>query len=408
MTATSVTTEKVGAYRRTKRLVYVAALLMDLCFGVFLFVGPIAAFQLTKEPGLQAALGVIVLAARILFNTLFGRLSDWLGRKNLLLTSSVLMVVAFVGLTAASNLATIYALAFLVGVANALYWPVIEAWVGEEVHGIPLVRDIGSFNVAFSTGLVLAPLTSALLEQPGSGPAGQASLLRPTLLGLALAAVTFTFILLRPALSHAQIAELRRARPPLPRTSRSRRFLYAGWLANFVAWCGVGVIRFLFPGLVMGQLGLTARTLGLLQTAFYLSWAVGFVTWRSWTGWRYRRWPLLVSQTIGAAGLTCIWLAPGAWTLAIGLALFGFGMTGPYVSSIFYGLDRYTDKGTKSGLHETILAAGMLLGLGVFAALAKWVSLSLPYLVIAGATLAVCGFQWFYLAEGEGRPDEGS
>jgi len=71
-------------------------------------------------------------------------------------------------------------------------------------------------------------------------------------------------------------------------------------------------------------------------------------------------------------------------------------------------LDRYTDKGTKSGLHETILAAGMLLGLGVFAALAKWVSLSLPYLVIAGATLAVCGFQWFYLAEGDGRPDEGS
>jgi MFS family permease len=408
MSTAHLTSEAFGAYRRTKRLVYVAALLMDLCFGVFLFVGPLAALRLTEKPGLQAVVGVILLAARILFNTLFGRLSDWLGRKNLLLTASALMLVSFIGLATAPNLTAVYALAFLVGVANALYWPVIEAWVGEEVNGTPLLRDIGSFNVAFSTGLVLAPLTSALLQWSVTGPAGYVSLLRPILLGLALAAVTFTFILLRPALSHHQIAELRRERPPLPQTSRSRRFLYAGWLANFVAWCGVGVVRFLFPALVIGKLGLTERTLGLLQGAFYASWVVGFVTWRTWTGWPYRRWPLLVSQTIGAAGLTCIWIARDAWTLAIGLALFGFGMTGPYAASIFYGLDRYADKGTKSGLHETVLAAGMMLGLGGAAALAQWVSLTLPYLVIGWATLAVCGFQWVYLAEGDARPDDGS
>jgi MFS family permease len=405
MTAAPLTTEALSAYGRTKRLVYVAALLMDLCFGVFLFVGPLAALRLTDKPGLQAVVGVILLAARILFNALFGRLSDWLGRKNLLLTSSVLMLVVFIGLARAPSLAAVYALAFLVGVGNTLYWPVIEAWVGEEVSGTPLLRDIGSFNIAFSTGLVLAPLMSALLEWSAGG---QVSLLRPILLGMALAVVTFTFILLRPALSHHQIAELRRARPPLPQTGRSRRFLYAGWLANFVAWCGVGVVRFLLQALVIGKLGLTERTLGLLQAAFYLSWVVGFVTWRTWTSWPYRRWPLLVNQTIGAAGLTCIWLARDAWTLAIGLALFGFGVTGPYAASIFYGLDRYTDKGTKSGLHETVLAAGQLLGLGGAAALAQWVSLTLPYLLIAWATLAVCGFQWVYLAERDGRPDERS
>ncbi len=397
MSTPALTDEQVTDYRRTKRVVYLAALLMDLCFGVFLFVGPVLALRLTDQPGLQAALGVILLIARILFNALFGRLSDWLGRKNLLLVSSALMMLVFIGLGKVPDLPAVYAVAFLVGVANSLYWPVIEAWVGEEVSGPALVRDIGSYNVAFSAGLALGPLVSALLQYRLGGPTEDGSLLGPILFGLVLALVTFTFILVRPALSHEQVAELRRRRPPLPQTARSRRFLYAGWLANFVAWCGVGVVRFLLQALVVAELGLTERTLGLLQTVFYASWVVGFIVWRTWTRWPYRRWPLLANQVIGAVGLVCIWQAGDALWLGVGLVLFGLGVTGPYAASIFYGLDRYPDKGAKSGLHETVLAAGMLAGLAAAAALAQWVDVALPYLVIAGATVAVIAFQSVYL-----------
>jgi len=402
MSAATLSNEDLQAYRRTKHFVYLAALLMDLCFGVFLFVGPVVALRLTDKPGLQGLLGIMLLIARILFNALFGRLSDWLGRKNLLLVSSALMMLVFVGLQRAPNLPAIYAVAFLVGVANSLYWPVIEAWVGEEVSGPALVRDIGSYNVAFSAGLALGPLASALLQRSVSDDAG--SLLGPILLGLALAVVTLAFILLRPALSHDQLAELRRQRPLAPQTALGRRFLYAGWLANFVAWCGVGVVRFLLQALAVDELTLSVRTLGLLQTVFYGSWFVGFLTWRTWTRWPYRRGPLLINQVVGAVGLLCIWQARGPVSLGLGLALFGLGVTGPYVASIFYGLDRYWDKGTKSGLHETILAAGMLAGLGAASALAQWVSVALPYLVVAVATVAVVLFQWSYLRGEEGRP----
>ena len=401
MSTPGLSEDQLHTHRRTKRLVYLAALLMDLSFGVFLFVGPVVALRLTGEPGLQAVLGVGLLVARISFNALFGRLSDWLGRKNLLLVSSALMMAAFVGLGRAPSLMAVYGVAFLVGVANALYWPVIEAWVGEEVSGAALVRDIGSYNVAFSTGLALGPLVSALLQRSLGPPSAEVSLLGPILFGLALGAVTFGFILVRPALSREQVAEMRRRRPPLPRTALSRRFLLAGWLANFVAWSGVGVVRFLLQALVVGELGLGERTLGLLQSLFYGSWVVGFLVWRRWAGWPYRRGPLLVAQVLGAAGLVCIWLARGPGGLAVGLGLFGLGLTGPYAASIFYGLDRYSDKGTKSGLHETILAAGMLLGLAAAAALAQWVSVALPYLVVAGATVAAVAFQWFYLRGGE-------
>jgi len=310
------------------------------------------------------------------------------------------MIVVFIGLSSVPNLSALYALAFLVGVANSLYWPVIEAWVGEEVSGPALVRDIGSYNVAFASGLALGPLVSALLQRRLGGAAEEVSLLGPILFGLALALATLAFILLRPALSHEQVAELRRRRPALPQTSRSRRFLYAGWSANFVAWCGVGVVRFLLPALVVDELGMSEGTLGLLQTVFYASWVAGFLLWRAWTGWPYRRWPLLVSQVMAAVGLVCIWQAGGAAALGVGLALFGLGMTGPYAASIFYGLDRYADKGAKSGLHETVLAAGMLLGLGVAAALAQWVSVALPYLVVAVATVVGIVPQSVYLGRG--------
>jgi len=408
MSAADLTDEQLHAHRRTKRLVYLAALLMDLAFGVFLFVGPVVALRLTGEPGLQAVLGLLLLVARVFFNALFGRLSDWLGRKNLLLVSAALMMAVFVGLGRVPNLPALYAVSFLVGVANSLYWPVIEAWVGEEVTGGDLVRDIGSYNVAFSTGLALGPLVSALLQRWLTGPAAGGSLLGPILFGLVLSAVTFGFILARPALTQEQVAELRRRRPPLPQTALSRRFLLAGWLANFVAWCGVGVVRFLLQALVVGELGLGERTLGLLQAVFYGSWVVGFVGWRCWRGWPYRRGPLLLAQVLAAAGLVTIWLARGAAGVGVGLALFGLGLTGPYAASIFYGLDRYSDKGTKSGLHETVLAAGMLLGLAAAAALAQWVSVSLPYLVVAVAAAAAAVFQWFYLGGAEVVPSSES
>ena len=81
----------------------------------------------------------------------------------------------------------------------------------------------------------------------------------------------------------------------------------------------------------------------MLQAVFYGSWTVGFVLWRRWTGWTYRRGPLMVSQLLGAVGLLCIWQARGAASLGLGLGLFGLGLIGSYVASVFYGLDRYYD-----------------------------------------------------------------
>jgi len=396
MSADLLREEHLDSYRRTKHFVYLAAMLMDLCVGVFFFVGPVLAFRLTDKPGLQGVLGIMLLGARILFNALFGRLSDWLGRKKLLLVSASLMMVVFLGLRDVPNLYVLYTVAFVVGVANALYWPVIEAWVGEEVSGRDLVRDIGSYNIFFSMGLALGPLVSAVLQYWSGGTDAGGDLFAPILFGLGLAVAILLFIILRPALTHDQLAELRRRQALAPASPRSRRFLYAGWLANFVAWCGVGIVRFLLPALT-DSLSLGESTLGILWGVFYGSWTLGFVVWRSWTGWPYRQAPLLLNQLIGAAGLGCLWLARDAVTLGVGLALFGLGVTGPYVSSIFYGLDRYWDKGTKSGLHETVLAGGMLLGLVAASALAQWVDVRAPYLLTMAATMIAVIFERYYL-----------
>lgn len=66
--------------------------------------------------------------------------------------------------------------------------------------------------------------------------------------------------------------------------------------------------------------------------------------------------------------------------------LIGVSAAFTYFSSLYYGLDRHTDKGNKSGWHEGILGLGILLGplLGGILADSRFGTQS-PYLLCAAA-----------------------
>ena len=83
---------------------------------------------------------------------------------------------------------------------------------------------------------------------------------------------------------------------PEPKASR-RPFMLIGWIANFGTWITIGIIRFLFPKLCVGQ-GISSVSIGSIDAVLYASWALMFMVLIRYRRWAYRLAPLLRFQLL--------------------------------------------------------------------------------------------------------------
>jgi MFS family permease len=370
--------KELKAYRKRKYLLYLCAFLMDFALGVYLVIAPIMADRLTDNSIVLGSTGLIFLGARIFLQLAFGKLSDFVGRKPLILLSFVVFTAATLMLPVAGGIELLLVSFLLAGASNALLWPILEAWVGDDVHGANLIRSIGAFNMAFSFGLAVGALTAGYLE-----------MIRPIIavaLAVFLTAVSFVLVLSRPSYSPRKLRELSSAEDHGISARRHPIFLKIAWIANFLGWGGVGVMRFLFVEL-SDSLHFSSGQFGRMLFSFYFSMFVLFVLLRRFHFWQYRLVPLLSAQLVGVIGFSLVGLSGSETVLCVGLSLFGMSLGITYFSSIYYGLDGHVDKGTKSGMHETLLALGMAAPVLVGSTLAEHVSLRAPYFLVSGSIL---------------------
>ena len=179
---------------------------------------------------------------------MFGRLSDQIGRKFLMLLACVLALAALAALQY-PMVAFVFTAYFLSGVANSIFWPLVEAWIGHGSNREGLIKFMGLFGAVFTTGIALGSLLAGFFTK-----------MSPlSILGLG------AFISLGVGGSIALTKETRpcpvdtagadgipsREVHPEPKASR-RPFMLIGWIANFGTWITIGIIRFLFPKLCVG------------------------------------------------------------------------------------------------------------------------------------------------------------
>ncbi|GHO64116.1 hypothetical protein KSC_030080 [Ktedonobacter sp. SOSP1-52] len=123
------------------------------------------------HPALSAAqatqmvplLSIASLPAMVLALVIAGRLSDKLGRrKPFVITSSVLMAVAFIAPLISATLPALFVEAVLAGIAFGIYLPIDQALFvdilpDKDASG----RDLGIANLATNFGQILGPLLAA-------------------------------------------------------------------------------------------------------------------------------------------------------------------------------------------------------------------------------------------------------
>lgn len=173
-------------------------------------------------------------------------------------------------------------------------------------------------------------------------------------------------------------------------------FLLAGRLANFVWWGVGGVLAWSMASRATDLLGEEAgvRVGAVVLATAYCTQAV--VTTGLWFSrrWRYRRWPLLLLQSLGVAGLLALAIGDAAPWFYAGAVAAGVALGIAYYSSILYSLDAPKARAKTSAAHEAVLAAGGV-AIPLAGAALAWATgwVAAPFAFAAGLALLVLPVQ---------------
>src|SRR5215204_7702298 len=115
--------------------------------------------------GSASAVGGALVARLLptLASPLAGVFADRLDRRVVLVASDLARAGIVVGLVFATNLATIYVLVFLLGLARTLFNPTVRAAFPSVVGGGDLTRANALISGTFSTSIMVGPALGGLL-----------------------------------------------------------------------------------------------------------------------------------------------------------------------------------------------------------------------------------------------------
>ncbi len=334
---------------------------------------------------------------------LWGRWSDALGRKPILLFSSAGSVLAYLWLAYADTLTSlILARAFggiMSGNLSAAF-----AYATDVTDVKNRARGLGIVASAFGVGFAVGPPLGGFL---GAGEGGVPSLHWPALAsaGLSLLALAGTAFLLRESLPPELRKPMRASAPGEPgsATAASRgatsfaalaaRPVLAGLiLATLVVAVGGGSMQSVYQFWGRDLFDFTLRDIGFQFMVFALLSAVGQAGLIGPLARRFGEKPIAIGSIIGVTlGLLTFAFATQVWMVWAGIAIFGLanGLFLPAVTSLVSFEADPRNRGAVMGLFNAASSAGRIVGPAVSGPVYFNIGASAPF--IGSAVLTAIG-----------------
>ncbi len=345
---------------------------------------PFKALQLGAGPfelGTVAALSTGAYAVSV---GVFGRLSDRLPRLHLARLSCLGFIVACIGFTLARHLETLFWFAPFAGGSMAPFWPSVQASVADHAGRSRLERQLGRFNLSWSSGKSMGFLLGGALVA-GWGTAATFTL------GSTVAFVIFLLLPHSTARASHASADVHADVEPLapgydPRAGTFRR---VAWIANGITFGVSATLNHHYPRLVQ-EFGWSAETFGVFLGGTYVVQTLTFaLLMLRPERWCFRRSLLYGAQALLLVTVLALPFADRSRVLVSALVI-GACLGTCYYSSIVYSMHTSSRRGRNAGVHEGLLGLGSMLipflgGVGARQLDALWA----PY-AVAAAALA-CG-----------------
>jgi MFS family permease len=289
-------------------------------------------------------------------------------------------------MTQMGNVKGVLALAALNGLGMAIFWPAFQAWIAESQNGSGLARNIGSFNMSWTASHLIGPtLAGFLFALNPRSPFWLAGALC-ILLFLTMRASAYE----RTPQFHKKIESLS---PESEESRQGRNFLYAIWIANFASFFILGNARYQFPKLAR-EMTMSPYVIGLLMSCIGLAQFLGFFFLRGSERWHFNKFYLLGAQLLAAAGLLLIYSFSRQWVFALSFIMLGLCASLTYYSSLYYTVRLMKRKGKGTGLHESILGSGVVLGPLLGGIVAHTVGLRAPYILCLTLLAVLITVEW--------------
>ncbi|MDR3602435.1 MAG: MFS transporter [Desulfosporosinus sp.] len=225
-------------------------------FGIVI---PILPFFVSKLGGGALSLGIfmsIYSIMQFIFAPLWGRLSDRIGRRPVLLIGIGGYGVTFIMFGMINNLYLLIGLRALAGMVSSATLPTGMAYLADITEGIGRSKGMGMLGAAMGLGMVFGPALGGWL--------GGYSFSLPFFVagGLAILLIPFTWILLPESLRQPISDDLRRRRPRLS-LGVVKDPLFALFAFNFVISFSMSMFESTYALFSAARVGFGPRQIGI-------------------------------------------------------------------------------------------------------------------------------------------------
>jgi multidrug resistance protein len=372
-------------------------------FGIVIPLLPLYADRLHATPFANGSLIAVFSLMQLLFAPVWGRISDGVGRRPVLLVSLFGSAVSYLLLAGAWSVEMLFAARILAGIAGANI-PVAQAYMADVTGPDERAGAMGMIGAAFGLGMVIGPALG-----------GGLSLVGPRVPELTAAALC----LVNVVLAWWRLPE---SVPPTRRSARGFRHpLSLPALREAVAPPGAAVLLAVFFlvtvgfAVLEGTFSLAAKErFGYTPSQVDLLWlymgVVAVVVQGGLVGRLAKRFPERMLVLAGAACLTAgfLWIpmagGRGALLAALGLVIAGQGLASPSLSSLISKTGGGRGHGQVLGVSQSLSAGGRVLGPAGGGFVFGRYGAGAPYLVAAACAAGALGL--VVPGARAGRPDE--
>lgn len=359
---------------RTTLLFFIAVATFSTGFGVMTPVVPIYAGIAISANAIELGmLGAFTALPYIFLPAAFGRVSDRIGRKPLLISGLLLYAAICIAYANSSTLLHLSVLRGLEGVCFSAIWPSSEAFIGDRSDDQTRPLLVGRYSVSWSFGYMVGPILLGAL--------------------LAFIPVPYAFYGVAVFMAAGAVMVFAIKMPKTPKAMHSGSSSVSGAdsksynqgmplvIYMMVVW-GFTTLSFifLFPSYA-GIWGISASTvsyliglMALVRTAVFAVYGRILATLGGWT--------LVLGMATLCISMLTSWVVPSLAGFAASVALLGLSLGLLYAYSLAFVLNKPA-KGFYAGLFESAIGMGQLLGPLLMGYLA-FISLpSAPYLALA-------------------------